>query len=310
MRSNQAVLFTKPLHHLAIDLSPRELQQRTLDHFERAGFRVIFQKQVSGPEMACRDVIKEHYRIYSTAACAKSLSVSEAAKQRFETRFHRSWDAEAAAGRILATDELLQSRGIDIYRLFQCWSREAAAQAIQKLEEGFLMAWIAELDAYCVNAFYLPMEAHLYHEDTRIGYFVVEFDPRDTSWEHFRKAVLGSTNARAADPDSLRGRLYAEFPVETPGTDNFVHGSAGPLEGLIERSIHEEDFRQETNPIGASLAERGISLPVLNRWRTSQSVSSLSQWFDDTEECDTDEVILLLEEKDFYGAILNHADRT
>lgn len=308
MQSNQAVLFTKPLHHLATDLSPRELQQRTITHFERAGFRVVFQKQMSGSELALRDVIKEHYRIYSEAACAKSLSVSEAVKQRFETKFQRNWDAETAAGRILSIDELLQSREIDIHRLFEFWNRESTARATQKLEAGFVMAWIAELDAYCVNAFYLSMEANLYHEDARIGYYVVEFDPRQTSWKHFRKKALGSTNASAADPDSLRGRLYAEFPIKYPGRDNFVHGSAGPLEGLIERSIHEEGFQLETNPIGAKLAERGISLPMLNRWRTAQSVSGLSGWFDCTEERDTDEVILLLEEMDFYSAILNHAE--
>ena len=309
MKSNQAVLFTKPLHHLAIDLLPEELQQRTITHFEEAGFSVVFQKQVSGPELACRDVIRQHYRIYSEAACAKSLSVSEAAKQRFEDRFKRSWDAEAAAGRILPTDQLLQSRGIDSCRLFEFWNRESSAHRTEKLEDGFVMAWIAEMDAYCVNAFYLSMEENLYHEDTRIGYFVMEFDPRQTSWEDFRKKVLGSTNASAADPDSLRGRLYAEFPIKYPGRDNFVHGSAGPLEGLIERSIHEEDLQLETNPVGAALAERGISLLMLNRWRTAQPVSVLSKWFDRTEERDTDVVTLLLEEMDFYNAILNHAKK-
>lgn len=307
MQSNQAVLFTKPLHHLAINLSPLELQQRTIDHFEKAGFSVVFQKQVTGPELARRNAIKEHYRIYSEAACAKSLSVSEAAKQRFEARFRQNWDVETAAGRILPTGELLQSRGIDIHRLFEFWNRESSARATQKIEDGFIMAWIAELDAYCVNAFYPSMEANFYHEETRIGYYVVEFDPRQTSWETFRKKVLGSTNASAADPDSLRGRLYADFPIDYPGRDNFVHGSAGPLEGLIERSIHEKDFQLETNPIGATLAEWRISLPMLNRWRTTLSVSALSGWFDSTEERDTGEVILLLEEMDFYNTILNHA---
>ena len=41
------------------------------------------------------------------------------------------------------------------------------------------------------------------------------------------------TNSSKASPTSLRGQLYADFPVELPGSDNFVHGSAGPLEVLL-----------------------------------------------------------------------------
>ena len=85
-----------------------------------------------------------------------------------------------------------------------------------------------------------------------------------------------------AVPESFRGQLYAAHPVDYPGRDNFVHGSAGPLEGLIERSIHEPDFEMTSNPVGQYLAGRGISLEHLQKWKTAQTTAQLGDLFDAT----------------------------
>ena len=74
------------------------------------------------------------------------------------------------------------------------------------------------------------------HPDNIMHYFVIEFDSKDCSWDSFRKEIF-ITNSSKAVSDSLRGKLYADYPVELPESDNFVHGSAGPLEGLIERAV-------------------------------------------------------------------------
>ena len=120
--------------------------------------------------------------------------------------------------------------------------------------------------------------------------------PRTVSWAQFRKAILGATDASKAAPDSFRGQLYAAHAVEFPGRDNFVHGSAGPLEGLVERTIHEPDFDMATNPVGRCLLERGVTLEQFKQWKASRSISELGEIFDTTEEKNTAEVLSLLDD--------------
>ncbi len=43
--------------------------------------------------------------------------------------------------------------------------------------------YLVDLDAYCINAYYPSMETNFYHPDTRIYYYVVEFDPGSRSGE-------------------------------------------------------------------------------------------------------------------------------
>lgn len=299
MSVNQAVVFTKPVHHLGTDLTPSMLDERARSFFEEKGFSVVSSRKVTGPELAERDVIKQHYLMYSRAACAVSVSdlnISDEGKAAFESAFGRTWEHEVSAGRIITTATLLKEKGINVHQLFDLWIAQFAARKTAKIQDGLLMAFLEELDCYCINAFYSAMEDNFYHPETHIDYYVLEFDPEAVSWEQFRKKILGSTDASKADPDSFRGQLYAEYNVEFPGRDNFVHGSAGPFEGFVERAIHEADFDMNTNPVGAYLEGRGVSLESFASWKAGQSVSALGAWFDATEEKNTDDVFQTLDE--------------
>lgn len=296
--NNQAVIFTKPVHHLGIDLSPGRLAELTETFFKARGFNICLSKTVTGPELAQRDVIKQHYLMYSKAACAASaaqLDVSMEGKAKFEAAFRKSWEAEVDAGRILGTSELLDRKGINAHQLFDLWNGLFAGGKTAKIQDGLIMAYLEGLDAYCINAFYPSMETNFYDDAAEIHYYVVEFDPERISWKDFRKKVLGATNSSSAAPESFRGQLYSEYPVEFPGRDNFVHGSAGPVEGFIERIIHESDFKMETNPIGHYLMGKGISLDAFRRWKNSQSITQLGDLFDRTEEKNTGEVLAVLD---------------
>jgi hypothetical protein len=299
MSVNQAVVFTKPIHHLHIDLPPGKLDELVRTFFTAKGFRFVSGRQMTGSELARREVIKQHYLMYSTAACAEVVAVSGSGKAKFAEAFRKSWDDEAAAGRIMSTSRLLESRGIDVHQLFNRWDGLFGAGKTAKLQDGMIMGYLEDLDAYCINAFYPSMEANFYNLKTEIHYHVVEFDPAQVSWKVFRKDVLGATNSSNAVPGSFRGQLYADYPVEFPGRDNYVHGSAGPFEGFIERAIHEPDFEMATNPVGAYLAGRGVTLESFAEWKTKQSISALGELFDATEEKDTDGVLLILDEVKF-----------
>ena len=295
MSINQAVVFTKPVHHLGLDLAPEKLDALARAYFESHGFTLTQRRAVPGPELAAREVIRQHYLIYSTAVYADPLNVSEAGKEKFAVAFGQSWDDEVAAGKILPLAALLATKGIDAHQLFTYWNDLFTARKTAKLQDGVIMAYVPELDAYCVNAFYPSMEANFYHPDTEISYYVMEFDPGRTSWVDFRKTVLGATNASNAVHESLRGQLYSEYPVDYPGRDNFAHGSAGPFEAFVERAVHETDFDMASNPIGAFLAERGLTLESFAEWKAAQSITELGDLFDATEEKDTDEVLGILE---------------
>ncbi len=299
MSVNQAVIFTKPVHHLGIDLSPARLDELARTFFESKGFSFVVSKKVTGPELAAREVIRKHYLIYSTAVHADPLAVNVAGKEKFAASFGKTWEDEVAAGRILSTVALLKAKGISVHQLFNHWNRLFAGGKTVKLQDGVIMAYISELDAYCVNAFYPSMEANFYHPETEIRYYVVEFDSEKTSWSAFRKKVLGSTNASNAVPESFRGQLYSEYPVKFPGRDNFVHGSAGPFEAFVERAIHEPDFDMASNPIGGYLAIQGVTPESFARWKAARSITAIGDLFDATEEKNTNEILPILDEISF-----------
>ncbi len=298
MSINQAVIFTKPLHHLGFDLSPAQLEERTRTYFEQNGFRIVFSKKVTGSNLAEHHIIKQHYLIYSEAACASAISklnITEKGKTKFEAAFGKHWDQEIALGKIIPPALLLTAKKISVHQLFKKWNAQFTAGKTVKLEDGLLIAYLADLNAYCINGFYPAMEANFNHPSTLIHYHVVEFDPSQVSWQQFRKKNLGSTDSSKADPASFRGLLYAEYPRKFPSRDNFVHGSAGPFEGFMERAIHEVDFEMASNPIGAYLKGRGVTLRSFADWKSKQSISALGELFDATEEKDTDDVLPILE---------------
>ncbi|MBN2686342.1 MAG: hypothetical protein JXR40_13760 [Pontiellaceae bacterium] len=287
---NQAVLFSKPVHHLGIPLTAEELGQRALEFFSERGFSLKLKRTVFGAELAEREIIRRHYLMYSKASYGE-IEISEVGRNAFAEYYGKTWDVEVAEGRMMGNPQLLESKGIDAHQLFTLWNDAE----VRKIETGLLTAWLDPLGCCCINAFYPAMEANFYHPATRMDYYVLDFDPAEVSWQQFRKEILGSTNAAKAAPESFRGQLYAEYPVEFPGRDNFVHGSAGPLEGLIERTVHEPDFQLAENPVGRRLEERGLTLERFCAWKKNCPNTALGKIFDATEEKDTTEVFPLLD---------------
>ncbi|MEN7972944.1 MAG: hypothetical protein ABFR47_03825 [Verrucomicrobiota bacterium] len=299
---NQTVLFTKPVHHLGLPLTPAQLAAEARTFFEEKGLRVVFEKKVRGAELAARDVIKDHYLMYSRAACitsAEELELSDKAQARFESTFGKSWSAEA--GKVMGSPSLQQEKGISSHELYLLWREQYSSRRTCKLQSGVIVAWLADLDCYCINAFYPVMEENFCNPVTEMDYLVMEFDPGQVSWLQFRRSILGATNASKSDSGSFRGRLFSTYgdALKFPGRDNFVHGSAGPLEGLVERIVHEPDFEMAANPVGRHLLGRGIDLETFKRWKSGQSLLQLGRLFDATEEKDTADVLDLLDETRF-----------
>lgn len=295
---NQAVVFTKPIHHLELSLTPRQLDEQTRTFLVDKGFTIVMSRTVTGRELAARDVIRQHYLMYSKAACIEStdeLELTAEAQAKFKMAFGNSWVDEAT--KVFGSPALQQEKGISAHELYLQWNKEFSGRKTQKIQDGIIMAWLASLDCYCINAFYPAMEENFYNPATEMTYYVVEFNPDRVSWTQFRKNVLGATDASKADPESFRGQLYAihSTALEYPGRDNFVHGSAGPIEGLVERTIHESDFDMLANPVGCELEGRGVTLEKFKYWKANQTLSQLGELFDATEERDTFETFSILD---------------
>ena len=132
-----------------------------------------------------------------------------------------------------------------------------------------------------------------------MDYFVIEFDSQVCSWQRFRQEILGKTNCAQAIRTSLRAQLHHAFPQQRPGSDNFVHGSAGPLEGFIERIVHERTPSLATSPVGVYLMQRGVDLDHFIEWLQRQSTVELAALFDLTEEINTDQLAQFLDRIEF-----------
>jgi hypothetical protein len=244
----------------------------------------------------------QHYIVYSKAVRLESLDtliMSEAGLARFEERFGTSWEDEKVAGRLMTTDQLIEKKGLAITDLWEAWENHLATGQTLKVQSGLIVAFVEAFDAYLINGFYPAMAERFDHADNVMHYFVVEFDSAECSWESFRKEILGVTNSSKAASTSLRGQLFADFPVELPGSDNFVHGSAGPLEGFAERLVHEEEVGLATSPIGVYLQRRGVSAVTFRAWCARKPIVELAALFDLTEEKNSDEILPILDAIDF-----------
>jgi hypothetical protein len=152
------------------------------------------------------------------------------------------------------------------------------------------------MDTYIINGFYPKMVDQFHAQEYTMDYFVIEFDTQVCDWQRFRQDILGKTNCAQAVESSLRATLHHEFPQQRPGSDNFVHGSAGPLEGFIERIVHEGAPSLATSPVGVYLMKRGIQLENFIAWRRSQTTTELAALFDLTEEINTDQLSHFLDQ--------------
>ena len=172
---------------------------------------------------------------------------------------------------------------------------------VVKFGGGFYCAKLVQDDSsiYVFNAFFMSMRGKFTAPEAAITYFVVEFDPAVLAWGDFRGAVLGPTDPAKAPGDSLRGMLNADWEslglAAAPNTtDNGVHASASPFEGLAER-MNWLKAPIATDPFGKKLLAAGISEEVITAWSVDPRVpmpdGTTGSLFDALEDLDLDACI-------------------
>ena len=131
-------------------------------------------------------------------------------------------------------------------------------------------------DIYVVNGFYATMQADYVEPGASIYYYSVQWNAASLSWEEFRSSVLGATDPSAARAGSLRRDVLDNWEelglAERPNIGrNAVHGSASPLEALVERlnwlaaSIDEDET-------AAAIMDAGVKKDTLLAWTKDPQV--------------------------------------
>lgn len=270
--------------------------------------------------------VDKHYSGICAAAMTSSASdivVSDEKKEAFKAAFEgalngKTYDDMVAEGCIInateAMDKFGQGEPMSPKDLFQMWNLAEAKSA--KLAGGVYVRLVQGGEAgdddedaepappvWVINGFYPMMRSKYHEEGCSIHMFVVAFKPEDVSWSTFRNDIIGATNPATAAEGSIRATCKAKFAElglkeEPNNTDNCVHASAGPLEGLKERMIWL-GWTLATDPTGSKLIEvcldkeAGIMELLEDPPIDMYGLGGSKTAFDLTEDKDTKEMYVL-----------------
>ncbi len=298
MAINQAVLFSKPLYHLDISLTYEELNFEIQKFLQDHDIYIRSYKKIDGKNLESRKILNKHYGIYDYASSIdsiKDLIISNKAKTIFENKYKIEWEKAVELKKIDTIKNFKRRFNLSSENIAELWNDKNNNQVI-KIQAGLVISYIHNLDIFLMNGFFPLMIDLFYNQNFIMNYYVIEFDSDKLKWSEFRKNILGITNCSKSSKDSFRGLMYKKYKINDPVTNNFVHGSAGPFEGMIERIIHEENFSFSTNPIGVYLLSRNMTQEQFNKWFQKQSIEKKSFIFDETEEKNSNQIIDFLNE--------------
>lgn len=253
---------------------------------------------MDGPTIDAKKYIDQHY--YAIASKATLLKPSElnVPKEKFSAQFSEEWDAALEAGRLVNAMDALEKFGVDVPTLNAAWVEAQAAKKLVKLGGGFYcgLVTVGEQQLYVLNAFFMTMRQKFTSADATLHYYVVEFDPAKLSWAKFRGEVLGPTDPANAPADSLRGTLHSDWEklgleAAPNTTDNGVHASASPFEGLAER-MNWLGRAAKDDIFGKKLLKAGVSEAMIKAWSVDPQVNlgdgKKGSIFDQLEDLDVE----------------------
>jgi len=241
------------------------------------GIAVVAWGSMTGATIDSQKHIDQHYYAIASKATLLKPDALPVPASKFRDAFGEDWQSVLADGRAKNALDACEHLGIDEEALGQLW--DSRRDKVVKLGGGFYCAPV-EVDGkppiYTFNAFFMSMRSKFTAADAAVHYYVVRFQPTKLSWAQFRGEVLGPTDPAKAPPNSLRGTLLAEWQAlglaaAPNGSDNGVHASASPFEGLAERmnwlrcEPGDDDF-------GKALIDAGISSETIKAWSVDPQV--------------------------------------
>jgi len=263
--SNRAFVFIKPQ---AINDKVRAL---VLQKFGDAGITTKMEGVIEAEEIDKKQSIDKHYGAIAAKAMKQKpgqLYVRDEAQAVFKATFGLTWTEALDKQLVYNAVDAARKLGTDYDGLSEKWKKLKKDVGIVKFSGGFYCGKIG--DIYVINGFYMEMRKAFTMPGACIYYFDVEWPAQHPSWAYFRRKVIGGTDPKGAAVGSLRNLIHTSWQElglksQPNTTQNCIHASASPFEGLVERinwlgaSLSQDSF-------GQALLARQIPLTTLMSW--------------------------------------------
>lgn len=190
------------------------------------------------------------------------------------------------------------------FRLDTQWRQAEKDGKMIKFGGGYYCAHVTvgeNTPLYVFNAFFMNMRSNFVGEGKSIYFYSIEWKSSDMCWKDFRSNLIGPTDPSKAPPDSIRGTIAAkweEFGLSGPcnGSDNGVHASASPLEGLGEKMNWLSKSPQDET-FGSALLKNGITEEIIKSWCIDPQVclelpETMGGIFDALEDTDVEDCLI------------------
>lgn len=289
---NRAFVFIKP--H-AQNAAVQELVKKMLAD---KGIKIEKEGTISGKDIDEKKLIDQHY--YSIASKATLLKPKElpVPADKFEEKFGESWASVLESDKAMNAMDACAAFGIDTLELNSKWEAMQKSGDVVKFGGGFYCGKmvVGEKTLYVFNAFFMSMRGRFTAPEASIQYYAVSWPASKLSWSDFRGKVLGPTNPAEAPAGAIRKAILDDWEKlglksAPDNSDNGVHASASPFEGLAER-MNWLEADVTTDAFGSRLISGGIPKDRLVAWSKDAQVDvgdgKMKSIFDELEDTDTD----------------------
>lgn len=272
--TNYAFVFIKP------HANTEKVKAIVKGEFANRGIDILKEGELLGPAIDEKKLIDQHYYAIASKATLMKPSELNVPEDKFKAHFGVEWADTLSSGKAFNALDACSHLGIDATELGKIWVEAQGAKKVVKLGGGFYAGEISSGDkgpVYVLNAFFMSLRSKFTAPGASIQYYSVSFDPDKLSWADFRGKVLGPTDPAQAPADSLRGKILAKWQdfglKEAPNTsDNGVHASASPFEGLSER-LNWLSVDVKDDPFGSQLLQAGMSKDMIMSWTVDPQVN-------------------------------------
>lgn len=265
--TNIAFVFVKP--HAVTDAT-KELVKSTL---EEKGIKILAEGDIAAEEIDKKKLIDQHYYTIASKATLLKPEQLDVPADTFKQKFGLEWSKALADRRVFNSADACVALKLDAAGLGAAWDKAKRADKVVKFGGGFYCAELSirgKPRTFVLNGFFMQMRQRFVVPGASIHYYVVEWDGSKLPWAEFRGSVVGPTDPAAAPADSIRGMIRARWkalglPAEPNMTENGVHASASPFEGLAER-MNWLGVAPEADPFGRALVHAGVSAETIRAW--------------------------------------------
>lgn len=294
---NYAFVFIKSHAQVA---AVRDLVSKT---FADKKIRILQEGEIKGEVIDQKMLIDNHYYAIASKATILPPDQLPVPADKFKAKFGLEWQDALKSGKVYNAKQACEKFGVTADELSAEWVKGKAM--CEKFGGGFYCAKIQLKgeEIYVFNAFFMTMRSKFTAPGSSIYYYSVTWNPADLSWADFRGKVLGPTDPANAPVGSIRKTIldkYQELGLKSlpDGTDNGVHASASPFEGMAER-LNWLGTPVSADPFGAKCLRIGMSDARIKEWAKDARVTgedgNPTSIFDALEDINVQECIDKLE---------------